>query len=628
MTFLELPNEILELVVVNVAALDPNGVAAILACNRRLHELVQSFWRDIFLAVFDDPRSAATSKALPGEHTAATSTFDWTAFTRRIGASTNLKKDNPETDFVSLLNVIETAAPVSFEEELEAPQLSRAVVFPPLLKRRNTIRSESIAWVEQTIAAYGYPSELLQRYLRPLDPDGPSCRRPEFEDSEQGRAFSKLVFLHGFRPDKSDGAPGESEQLRVARVIARSRVYNTKYTSKERLWGPYQPLDPRKPDAFLWRKRLHRPSKPNPADETATGFLRASSGARYNYHVHPSSIVLSPVFADDDDEDAGDPDYNPDDSDSETEDQHTPHLLLQFLTQHGVDFADDARHPTYIFPAPHRVIPDYSFLAAARIVMEANIRDIYAMHERNLARVGSTPAHAAANDVGVALKDMIEAMQSLDLTRMGGAPGFWQVWRPEVLDPPSPLEDVAPVPVDKGKGKEKAKEQEAYQGWDWAGVEGEWRRVVSWLDYRDLLMHNVDIPSISFGREDLQETIRIFPMTLRIVRYEPPPQPPHGADPNDLIYRLPIIHVLGGSRGSDSDDVVQRVVCGTVRMIGGGAVRWAMTSGVSLDEPEWVTECVQIGGLGSAIGIMGTWTGCEHSTTDPIGPCWAWKISK
>src|ERR1700761_5441392 len=101
------------------------------------------------------------------------------------------------------------------------------------------------------------------------------------------------------------------------------------------------------------------------------------------------------------------------------------------------------------------------------------------------------------------------------------------------------------------------------------------RRVVSWLDYRDLVAHNVGVlvpvPSASidplqvefaagFGIDDVQETIRIFPMTLRIVRYSRPPRPPPGANPCALIYRLPIIHVAGESRGTDTDETLRRVV--------------------------------------------------------------------
>ena len=61
---------------------------------------------------------------------------------------------------------------------------------------------------------------------------------------------------------------------------------------------------------------------------------------------------------------------------------------------------------------------------------------------------------------------------------------------------------------------------------------------------------------------------------------------------------------------------------------------------------EWVSEGVQVGGVASAMGVMGLWTGATHERIDPLGrytstlnldiisdeancgpgPCWAWKV--
>lgn len=43
-------------------------------------------------------------------------------------------------------------------------------------------------------------------------------------------------------------------------------------------------------------------------------------------------------------------------------------------------------------------------------------------------------------------------------------------------------------------------------------------------------------------------------------------------------------------------------------------------------EGEWATEGVQLGGRGSAMGVIGMWTGAEHERSDPLGPFWAWKV--
>ncbi|KAJ7770858.1 hypothetical protein DFH07DRAFT_879913 [Mycena maculata] len=563
---LRLPPELIEQILVEtVCAGAPNTVASVAACCRLLRELVNSIWRELFLAVFDDPRPKNALKASsPGSSSPIQPAYDWNNFTYRIAAANRFRAADPTCDFERLVDVLATAAPVTLHHTL-APVLPGRFSFPPLLSFRE-IPSNNISWIKQVLAC-GYPPLLTKRLLGSFDSEGSPFTRAEFEDTPQGKAFSKLTFLRGFILGS-----GSTEH---ARAIARTRVYNTRYLMAERCWGPFQPLDP----------------------------------------AHP---LLDP------DDDIDDPDYDPGASDSDSDDApgDTPHIL-HFLSSHGIDFADDRTHPTYVFPAPHRVVPDYAFLSAARFIMETNMREKFEM-ELLFNSAAASVSQIAAADVGLELNEVVDAMQSPDLLRMGGAPGFWDVWRPQQPEVDED-EEPAPPPVDKGKGKASEAEVE---GWDWAGVEGEWRRVVCWLDYRDLLMHNVDIASAGFGLDDLQEEIRIFPMTLRITQYSPPPRPPPGADPNQLLYRLPVIHVAGESRGTDTDEGSGRAIEGTVRMIGDGAVRWSMTSSEAAGaDPEWVTESVQVGDIGSAVGIIGLWTGAEHSSTDPLGPCWAWKIA-
>ncbi|KAJ7293173.1 hypothetical protein C8J57DRAFT_1161663 [Mycena rebaudengoi] len=582
MTLLRLPPELIEQILietVNFAA--PNSVAAVAATCRQLHDLVHSIWRDLFLTVFDDPRPKRALLAAAPAAPAAGHGYKWHTFTERIAAANSLRAAVATCDFITLIEVIATAAPIPPFQVLESPR-RRHVAFPPLL--RQTPTSSNIAWLEHALAA-GYPPLLTKRLLAAFssDPETAPFSLPEFEDTPQGAAFHKLVFMRGFLPTLGEDP---DHQYITARAIARTRVYNTKYLNPERCWGP---------------------------------------GSRRRHEFHPSSIIISPDLLDADD-DIDDADYDPDADDSDT-DHHghgdTPHLL-HFLASNGIDFTNDQTHPTFVFPAPHRVVPDYAFLAAARLIIESNMRDKFEMEGMWQNQNVDVSSQMAAADVGLDLGDVIDAMRSLNLTRMGGAPGFWNAWRPEKSEEDEDASGTPP-PVDKGKGKATDGE---IDGWDWAGVEGEWRRVVCWLDYRDLLMHNVGNPPTGFGTEDLQETIRIFPMTLRISRYSPPPRPPPGADLTDLIWRLPVIHIYGESRGTDTDETSARVVEGTVRLIGDGAVRWSLTSAEAAGHaPEWVTESVQVGDLGSALGIIGLWTGADHSTTDPLGPCWAWKIA-
>lgn len=37
------------------------------------------------------------------------------------------------------------------------------------------------------------------------------------------------------------------------------------------------------------------------------------------------------------------------------------------------------------------------------------------------------------------------------------------------------------------------------------------------------------------------------------------------------------------------------------------------------DADEWVSEGVQVGGVTSAMGVLGIWTGAYHERMDPIG---------
>ena len=37
------------------------------------------------------------------------------------------------------------------------------------------------------------------------------------------------------------------------------------------------------------------------------------------------------------------------------------------------------------------------------------------------------------------------------------------------------------------------------------------------------------------------------------------------------------------------------------------------------DGDEWVTEGVQLGGVASAMGVLGMWTGAQHEKMDPLG---------
>ncbi|EIW53092.1 uncharacterized protein TRAVEDRAFT_135500 [Trametes versicolor FP-101664 SS1] len=135
-------------------------------------------------------------------------------------------------------------------------------------------------------------------------------------------------------------------------------------------------------------------------------------------------------------------------------------------------------------------------------------------------------------------------------------------------------------------------------------------------------MHDALIPCLQHsGRFDnsyLEEEWVIVPVSLRITGYSPSPIPAY-AD-------RPTIHVegemggVGWDGGIDIADEDIRRVHGTVSVLADGSVRWSITS---LDEDnatdQWASESVQLGGVGSAMGMLGMWTGARHEEDDPVG---------
>ncbi|CAL1717319.1 unnamed protein product [Somion occarium] len=157
---------------------------------------------------------------------------------------------------------------------------------------------------------------------------------------------------------------------------------------------------------------------------------------------------------------------------------------------------------------------------------------------------------------------------------------------------------------------------------DWAGVEGVWRRLVVWLGYDNLINFNADMKN-----DDIIEDAQVYlivPLRLRIVSYKDEP------DGSPLFPTIQCEGEMGGQGWDTSDEEQADVhhVEGSVSMLADGSVRWSLTSYMDYtnEEKQWATEGVQIGGIGSMAGILGTWTGAYHEPDDPIGGWWQWKV--
>ncbi|KAI0631873.1 hypothetical protein C8Q77DRAFT_169204 [Trametes polyzona] len=231
-----------------------------------------------------------------------------------------------------------------------------------------------------------------------------------------------------------------------------------------------------------------------------------------------------------------------------------------------------------VLPSADQLLPDWAWLAAARTVADCVLH-----------------VYQESEDV-----DKLAAWDNL-------REGTW-------LSPPgSHTAEDDPSNISASLDGEEHMQQ---AGYDWAGAEGVWRRLTCWLGYDDLVYHH------HYGRyddPDLDQAWIIVPFSLRITGYSPSPIPKY-AD-------RPTIHVegeMGGAEWEGSIDISNediRRVHGTVSMLSDGSVRWSITS---MDEEnaddQWASEAVQLGGVGSAMGALGMWTGVRHEVDDPLVP--------
>ncbi|KAF9014497.1 hypothetical protein BDZ89DRAFT_995144 [Hymenopellis radicata] len=532
-TFLSLPTELLENIILLSTLPPQNGPRSITAMAQTCH-LVRSLiyntvdshlWREIFLATFDDPRAFATKLGL-ADHTP----HDWEAeYKDRMGTP----------GVLALVSATLDAPPNPPYEHIETDG------HVPLPRPQRTAACANSVWIDSV-------------FIR----DNPLLEA-------QYRSSPRLQWLYGPRYM-------EENSRRLAKVI----VYDMRYLTPNRCWGPFMPLEE------------EEEITPNPAAALEI----------YGIRLQPSDLDVDDI--DDSDYVASDTESNTDVQGDDNEDGSVivppgihPLLLLQHL-QPGPEGPTGAVYPTF----PHNIVPDYTWLAAARLLIEENITE------------RAFVVFPEPNDERQFLAEL-KALRGLEVLRMGGAPGYWEG-------------------ATKWNNVTGEDSKEKDDGWDWAGVEGEYRRVVCWMDYRQLLLHNLQGPAAasSAAARYSRETIRVFPMHLHVSGYLPPPDAPPDFDklsPQDqLVYILPIIEVEGNSTGSDMDEAAERRIWGTVRLIGGGIVRWTLTSAEpDTDDPEWITESVQMGQAGSAMGFMGLWTGALHEKTDPVGPCWAWKVN-
>ncbi|KAI9065682.1 hypothetical protein FKP32DRAFT_1567364 [Trametes sanguinea] len=653
-----LPTEVVELILINAAAAGhPETIAAFSQTCRAHHDLVygpsdQHLWREIFLSTFDDPRVTGGG---PGWYDANARkpsaskdiSYNWgEEYRLRIWAARYIRRrTDPDATRIAdslaadldkfiaeyetserdtraldaLVSVINTAAPCpativfSFIPPDESPSDNATTTtagyptFPPLPQAiggssggivpvgpfdgsgrgfGQALSARNMAWL-QSVLVRGYPPVITARFSGQKWEGGIAGQYLEPDDFHQLQSAGRLIAHTGFIPVPHPEPPvvppvgdtvldrlspadmSEEKQRRRARRLARMRVYNMRYLARERHWGPYLPHT----------EKRARPSRiPVDDDELLQPIL--------------ALFRFAPQHADEDgpedeqhDEDAitdGDEDEDEDGGDgAEDEDEDEE--------DGGDTDANTQPIPTPAGPpTPAQLRADWAYLAAVRTVIEANLRETFS--EENLS-----------------------GLLSLDGLRPGSAP-----WDADQYKTSTTTGDSADSST--AKGKEEAltppSDSEEVEGWDWAGVTGIWKRCVCWMDYRDLILHNL---SGEFDDPHLAEAVRIIAMRLRIKSYSRSDVPGYE--------HLPTIHVVGETTGASISGQPRRIH-GTVGMIADGSVRWNLqySTAEGADEDEWVSEGVQVGGVASAMGVLGMWTGAHHERMDPLGPCWAWKV--
>ncbi|KAI0482535.1 hypothetical protein GGR56DRAFT_192501 [Xylariaceae sp. FL0804] len=174
-------------------------------------------------------------------------------------------------------------------------------------------------------------------------------------------------------------------------------------------------------------------------------------------------------------------------------------------------------------------------------------------------------------------------------------------------------------------GLEDIKRPESLAARDPYGITGTWLRVVCFLDYTDFFAYNFTDsppahPDMPRPAVEAHEATRLITMKLTVTRVEPP-------GPGDGQGQ-PVVHFEGISRALDHgfDDNANSDIRGAVRLTPEGEVRWT-TFSVFNGEERWRSESVQVGGIGSAKGILGNWFDKDFDEQGPAGPTAFWKIS-
>ncbi|KAH8997404.1 hypothetical protein EDB92DRAFT_2101458 [Lactarius akahatsu] len=129
---------------------------------------------------------------------------------------------------------------------------------------------------------------------------------------------------------------------------------------------------------------------------------------------------------------------------------------------------------------------------------------------------------------------------------------------------------------------------------DWAGIEGLWHCSLCFVDHRQLLR--------------FRDTFRVLPVYFRVIGFEEDPERP----------TRPRLVFAGEGRD-------EQTMIGRVQMTPDEHLRWKWVCGEG-GQAVWSCDGVQVGGVRSSYGVLGSWTTVFHDHHDPVGPLWLRKV--
>jgi hypothetical protein len=469
--------------------------------------------------------------------------------------------------------------------------------------------------IERSAAAWGQgrenPEEVLDLLNDPRWSPGvfrphllpcpfPEGRRAVFDsahDAHHGMAaFYELLAHFGptaalsARPaalaSKFDLAVASAER-RAVRRAARARVYDMTCLRRSRLWGPFLPV-------------LDGP--PSNTQPAASGFpdqAEAAASINHNPGAGPSGSATSELGNDasamsveanvsqgvhnasedgNDDEDAWEDvtvDITEDTNEGDDDDEALGDPFLALATLPPATPGD--KPP----PGPLALEPDWPWLAAARIVVEANLREAVT----NRAWEHEDAPHSVLISLGHDWPRQRILLQGLRI--LCDVRGLRA--RSVVYTNGSQPEEAIPFHIPR------APTLPTDDVHDWAHATGVWRRCGCWLDYRDLLrevtfsspsspLAHACVSTVNHMRPrdqrytapSLGEAVRVIPMTLRAVGIDEEALAAERATSENPWPARPPLHLEGASLRDQGAPA--RRVRGCVRMTGDAHVRWTLVS--------------------------------------------------